>query len=190
MRGGGTYELALLGDGVAPDKLYPIDGDRALAFLKAFKPNILKFWESGAEPIQLINDGQAAMVSAWNGRVYNGQQAGTPIDFSWGQQIVQYDVWAILKGAKNAANAQKLLAFMQQPEQQVAFANLITYSPGNQKALEQLDPARQALLPTAAANMGTAVVQDYAWWESKAPNSDKTNEEVLIEKWQEWIATY
>jgi putative spermidine/putrescine transport system substrate-binding protein len=188
--GGGIFEVALLGDGVAAEKLYPLDVDRALAALKKFKPNILKFWESGAEPIKLIQDDQAVMVAAWNGRVDGGKDTGAPIEHSWGQALLQYDVWAILKGAKNAANAQKLLAFMQRPDRQIEFAQHISYSPGNQAALQKLDAARAKLMPTTAANMGSAITQDYEWWETKASGSEKTNEQVFIEKWQEWIATY
>ena len=187
--GAATFEIALLADGVAPEDLYPIDYDRAFASLDRLMPNLVKFWESGAESIQLMTSGEASAVAAWNGRVYGAQQENAPVANTWNQAILQYDIWVILKGAPNAENAQKLLAFVSQPERQAAFAELITYSPGNQAAMSLLSPERAALMPTSPANSANAIVQNYGWWTSIAEGeTDKTNEQVAIEKWTEWLA--
>lgn len=187
--GAATFEIALLADGVAPEDLYPIDYERAFASLDRLMPNLVKFWESGAESIQLMTGGEASAVAAWNGRVYGAQMESAPIANTWNQAILQYDIWVILKGAPNAENAQKLLAFVSQPEQQAAFAELITYSPGNQAAMSLLSPERAALMPTSPANSANAIVQNYEWWTSLAPGeTEKTNEQVAIELWTQWLA--
>ena len=64
-----TLEAALMADGVAPDKLYPLDVDRAFKKLDEIKPHITVWWTSGAQSAQLLNDGEVDMVMAWNGRV-------------------------------------------------------------------------------------------------------------------------
>src|SRR5690606_9085459 len=46
---GATFEAALMADGVDPKDLYPIDWDRAFKSLGRIKPNIVKWWQSGAE---------------------------------------------------------------------------------------------------------------------------------------------
>ena len=64
-----TLEAALMADGVAPDKLYPLDVDRAFKKLEEIKPHITVWWTSGAQSAQLLNDGEVDMEMAWNGRV-------------------------------------------------------------------------------------------------------------------------
>lgn len=186
--GGATFEIAALADGVAPKDLYPIDYDRVFASLDRLKPNLVKFWETGAEPIQLLTGGQVTAASAWNGRVAGARDKGTPVTSTWTQSILQYDNWALLKGAKNAANAQKLLAFMMESGPQAEFANAIPYSPANQAAFDLLPDDRKALLPTSPENVASAVTQDYDWWTATAPGTDKSNEEVAIERWQAWAS--
>ncbi|MFF4418100.1 extracellular solute-binding protein [Streptosporangium sp. NPDC001559] len=186
--GGATFEIAALADGVAPKDLYPIDYDRVFASLDKLKPNLVKYWETGAEPIQLLTGGQVTVASAWNGRVAGAKEKGVPVASTWNQSILQYDNWAILKGAKNAKNAQKLLAFMMEPQAQADFANAITYSPANSAAFDLLSEDRAALLPTSPKNVASAVTQDYDWWTATAPGSTKSNEEVAIERWQAWVS--
>ncbi|MEV4098199.1 ABC transporter substrate-binding protein [Streptosporangium saharense] len=186
--GGATFEIAALADGVDPKNLYPIDYDRVFASLDKLRPNLVKYWETGAEPIQLLTGGQVTVASAWNGRVAGAQDKGVPVASTWNQSILQYDNWAILKGAKNAGNAQKLLAFMMEAQPQAEFAKAITYSPANSAAFDLLPEERAALLPTSPKNVASAVTQDYAWWTSPAPGTTKTNEEVAIERWQTWAS--
>ncbi|WP_197048910.1 ABC transporter substrate-binding protein [Streptosporangium roseum] len=186
--GGATFEIAALADGVAPKDLYPIDYDRVFASLDRLKPNLVKFWETGAEPIQLLTGGQVTVASAWNGRVAGAQDKGTSVASTWNQSILQYDNWALLKGAKNAGNAQKLLAFMMESGPQADFANAITYSPANSAAFDLLSDDRTALLPTSPENVASAVTQNYDWWTAAAPGTDKSNEEVAIERWQAWAS--
>ena len=52
--GAGMWEAALLADGVAPDKLYPLDLKRAHDKLAAFKPNVVSFWGGGAASQQVM----------------------------------------------------------------------------------------------------------------------------------------
>ncbi|MEV7908262.1 ABC transporter substrate-binding protein, partial [Streptomyces anulatus] len=169
--GGATFEIAAMADGVAPKDLYPIDYDRVFASLDKLKPNLVKFWETGAEPIQLLTGGQVTVSSAWNGRVAGAQDKGVPVASTWNQSILQYDNWAILKGAKNIGNAQKLLAFMMEAGPQAEFAKAITYSPANSAAFDLLPADRAALLPTSPKNVESAVTQDYDWWTAAAPGT-------------------
>lgn len=184
--GGGLFELALLADGVAPAKLYPLDLDRAFRSLDRIRPAVTKFWQGGAEPVQLLVDSQVALASAWNGRVADLQSKGARIASSWDQAILQYDYWVVPKGAKNVENAMKFLAFVSQPRPQARFAELITYGPTNSRAFEFIRPERAALLPTAPALRDMQVVQDYSWWNSEAVPG-KTNQQLAIERWEQWV---
>ncbi|CAI3799970.1 hypothetical protein DBADOPDK_02425 [Pseudomonas sp. MM223] len=77
----GVLELALLADGVAPDKLYPLDLDRAFKKLDTIKKDIV-WWGGGAQSQQLLASGEASLGQFWNGRVYALQQDGAPVGVS------------------------------------------------------------------------------------------------------------
>lgn len=182
-----TYEAALLGDGVDPKNLYPLDIDRAFKALEKIKPNIMKFWSAGAEPIQLLSDGNVAMTSAWNGRINTFIEEGGKIGYSWDQSILEYDFWAVPKGAKNRENAMKFLAFAGKPEPQAAFSKAISYSPTNKRAFDFIPSERASLLPTAPQYSANQVVQDSNWWTSIDPVSGKAFQEMVVAKYEEWI---
>src|SRR3954452_13084146 len=78
-----TLEAALMADGVAPDKLYPLDVDRAFKKLEEIKPNITVWWTSGAQSAQLLNDGEVDMEMAWNGRVSAVAKEGAKVSFTY-----------------------------------------------------------------------------------------------------------
>ena len=43
-------EFALMAAGVPPDKIYPIDIDRAFESYDKIKASVVKWWETGAVP--------------------------------------------------------------------------------------------------------------------------------------------
>src|SRR5918993_1067098 len=69
----GVLEIALLADGVAPDKLYPLDLDRAFKKLDSIKSEIV-WWSGGAQSQQLLASGEAPLGQFWNGRVFAVQK--------------------------------------------------------------------------------------------------------------------
>src|SRR5262245_14075585 len=145
-----TFEVALLADGVAKDKLYPIDWDRAFRSLERLKPHVPKFWTGYGESVQMLIDRTAAVTSTWNGRVSDAQAQGAPLGMSWEQGILQGNGgWVVPSNAQNAENAFKFIAFAARAERQAEFSNLISYAPTNSKAYSMIKPERLPLLPTS-----------------------------------------
>src|SRR5262249_2675249 len=107
----GPWEEALLADGVAPDKLYPLDLDRLFRSLAKIKPSIRKWWTVGSEVQQLFNDGIADIGMSYDGRLAILQKGGKPIDIVYNQGKINWSSWCIPKGAPNAAAAKKFIAF-------------------------------------------------------------------------------
>ncbi len=105
-------EFALMAAGVPPDKLYPIDIDKAFASYDKIKKDVVKWWDTGAMPIQLLTDREVVMTSVWNGRMAALQAAGVPAQISWNQGLLKRDAWGIPKGAKNKANAMKFVGLL------------------------------------------------------------------------------
>ena len=72
-----NLEFALIADGVALDQVYATldtpDGlDRAFAKLATIKDEVI-WWEAGAQPPQMLADGEVVMTTAYNGRIFNAQ---------------------------------------------------------------------------------------------------------------------
>jgi putative spermidine/putrescine transport system substrate-binding protein len=165
-----TLEAALMADGVAPDKLYPLDVDRAFRKLEQIKPDITVWWTSGAQSAQLLNDGEVDMVMAWNGRVSALTNEGAKVGFTFNQGILQSTSLCILKGAPNLPTATRFLNEAVDPVHQANLPLNIDYGPANPKAFDTgvISAARAAQLPSAPANAAKQALMSYAWWSSPA----------------------
>ena len=161
-------EVALLADGVAPDKLYPLDVDRAFKKLEQIKPYITVWWTSGAQSAQLLNDGEVDMVMAWNGRVSALAGEGAKVGFTYNQGILQNTSLCILKDAPNLPTAVRFLNEAVDPVNQANLPLHIDYGPANPKAFDTgvIKPERVAQLPSAPENARKQALMSYAWWSS------------------------
>ena len=68
-----------MADGVPKEKTYKVlatdEGvDRAFRKIAEIKPHVVKWWTAGAEPIQLLADGEVVMSQAWSGRSFSALQ--------------------------------------------------------------------------------------------------------------------
>jgi putative spermidine/putrescine transport system substrate-binding protein len=172
----GVLELALLADGVAADKLYPLDLDRAFKKLDTIKKDIV-WWGGGAQSQQLLASGEVSMGQFWNGRVFAVQQDGAPVGVSWKQNLVMADFLVVPKGAKNKANAMKFIADATAAKGQADFANLSAYAPVNLDSVQRLDSTLAPNMPTAYAK--DQITLDFAYW--------ATNGSAIATRWNEWL---
>ena len=172
---GGVIEAALLADGVAPEDLFPLDVDRALAKLDTIKDDIV-WWETSAQSQQLLASGEAAIGLAWVGRAVDaGKEA--PVGISWDAWLQVDAYWVIPKGAPNADNAQKLLASLLQEEPQVKFTELSDYGPANAAAAANPQATENENRPTN--HLDTQIQIDDEWWGE--------NSQAIDKKFQEWL---
>ena len=58
------------------------DLDAVMAKLKELKPNLLKFWSSGAELTSLFATGEVWIADFWRGRVNNLKKDGQPVAYT------------------------------------------------------------------------------------------------------------
>ena len=184
--------MALMADGVPADYVYIVlsteEGiDRAFAKLDTIKDSVV-WWEAGAQPPQLLADGEVAMTTAYNGRIFNAVAAeGKPFTIVWDGQVYDIDLWAIPKGAKNKDLAMEFLAFSTATEQLAAQASWISYGPVRKASAalvssyhNQPDLKMAPHMPTDPKNFKNAIQNDYAWW---ADNQDELNE-----RFNAWLA--
>ncbi len=137
----GALEPALLADGVPPEKVYEVlstkEGkQRAIDKIRELKPHIAVFWDSGAQQAQLMKDAEVDMTTGWNGRFDNAKKDGAKVGYTFNQALLDYDCFAMPKGAPNKDVAMKFLAEISKPEYQANLPFHITYGPTNKKAYE------------------------------------------------------
>lgn len=176
----GIFEAALLADGVEPDKLYPLDWDRAFKKLDTIKKDIV-WWETGAQSQLYLTNGSADYVCAWNGRVYDLIQKGAPVAIEWNQNLQAADYLVVPKGTPNKAEAMKLIGYSLQPEQQAKFAELTAYAPVNKKGLELVPEKTRPFLSTSEENRSKGVVINDDFW-AKGRGEIQT-------RWDTWLVS-
>jgi putative spermidine/putrescine transport system substrate-binding protein len=179
-------ELALLADGVPPEKLYPLDFKRAYATLSRIKPNVLKWSTAPATTLDALVSGEAVMGAMNQGRIQSAKEQGAPVDYTWNQALTDDYYWAILKGSRNEVNARKFIEFASRPEIQAAVVKKFVAGPRNRKAFDFIAPDRAKLLPTYPENASKTVARNPVWWGQKDA-SGKSNQNVNAAMWNAWI---
>ncbi|MCK1544438.1 ABC transporter substrate-binding protein [Bradyrhizobium sp. 179] len=172
-------EFALMAAGVPADKLYPLDVDKALASYDKIKESVVKWWETGAQPPQMLTDNEVVMTTVWNGRMAALQGQGVAASICWNQGLLGRDAFGILKGAKNKANAMKLLAYTLMPIPQARFAMSIPYGNINEAANRYIPPERLAMLPSSPDIKKQLVLYNTEWWIA--------NGEMARAKFSKWL---
>ena len=173
---GGIFEAALLADGVAVDKLYPIDVDRALKKLSTIKDEII-WWDTGAQSMQLMTSGEASLGLLWVGRALTAAQTA-PVGVAWGQWTTQNGWWVVPKGSPNKQAAMQAIKFFTSPGPEAKFTEYLPYGPTNKLAVDKVAPTYKGNLPTD--HLDTRVVVDAKWWNDNLAKIDPVFQEWLL----------
>ncbi len=164
--GAAMWEAALLADGVAPEKLYPLDLKRAHDKIAAFKENVVSYWGGGAESQSVLMNGEASMALIWSTR--GGlleKDSGGQIKFIWDQGIISPGALAVLKGNPGGKEAaMKFIASAQDPAKQLIMFEKLGQGPAN-PATDALIPSDQKRFnPVDPANMTKQIAMDMNWY--------------------------
>ena len=121
------------------------------------------------------------MTTAWNGRIQNAiDQDKRPFAIVWNDQIVEYDMIAIPKGAKNLDLAYKYLAYAAEPEVGAQLGRFIPYGPVLSDATPFVPKDVLPKLPTAPDHMKSYLVGDVEFWGDHG--------EDLVKRFNAWLA--
>jgi len=186
-----NLEFSLMADGVAAKDVYKVLAtkagiDRAFKKLDTIKGSVV-WWTAGAQPPQLLADGEVLMTTAYNGRIFNAVAGeGKPFEIVWDGQIWDLDLWVIPKGAPNKELAMDFLKYSTGTKPLAAQASYISYGPARKSSAplvgkyhnKPIDMGPQ--MPTAPANLKNAVQSNFEFW---ADNADQ-----LKERFNAWLA--
>ncbi|MFJ6654358.1 extracellular solute-binding protein [Microbacterium sp. NPDC091313] len=172
------FEAALLADGVAPDDLYPLDLDRAVAKLDELKPDLVYYTEY-PQVQQLLTSGGASVAFAPNGLYAGLSNNGIAVDVSWEQAFVEANPFVVPAAAAHPDAAFALARAMADPERQAEFARRTNYGPSDSAAFEHLTAEEIERLPNAPSH--TAIV-----WPDAQSRADQYD--AMTERYTAWLA--
>tara|TARA_R110000772_G_scaffold73216_1_gene159437 strand:+ start:67016 stop:68140 length:1125 start_codon:yes stop_codon:yes gene_type:complete len=187
-----NLEMALMADGVPAAEVYKLlttdaGVTRAFKKLDTIKKHVV-WWEAGAQPPQLLADGEVSMTTAYNGRIFNAAIGeNKPFKIVWDGQVLDFDLFVIPKGAPNKDLALEFIKFATDTQRLADQAKYIAYGPARKSSgklvgLYQDGKTPMAPhMPTAEANMGNALVNNFEFW------ADRDSE--LNERFNAWIAS-
>jgi putative spermidine/putrescine transport system substrate-binding protein len=161
----GNAEMALMADGVAKDRLYPLDLDRAFAKFKEIKADTV-LWNSGAQAAQLASSQEADMLSIWVARIDAAIKDGAPYDFTYEQGIIDIECLVVPKGSKNKELAMKVINEFLKADLQADLPKYVPYGPVNQKAYEtgKITPDMLKNANSTPENWAKQIVMNKAYW--------------------------
>ena len=186
-----NLEMALMADGVPAAEVYatlstPEGVDRAFAKLDTIKKDVV-WWEAGAQPPQLLADGEVTMSTAYNGRLFAAEVSeAKPFKTVWDGQVYEYDLFVIPKGAPNLEAAMEFVKFATSTQALADQAKWIAYGPSRKSSAALVGLFNDGktemapYMPTNPANMTNALASSYDFW------VDHDGE--LNERFNAWLA--
>ncbi len=186
-----NLEFALIADGVPLDQVYatldtPAGVDRAFRKLDTIKDQVV-WWEAGAQPPQMLADGEVVMSTAYNGRIFNAQVLERqPFVIVWDGQLLDVGLLGIVAGTPALEAAMELLRFATTAESMAAVGHYIAYSPTRRSGLPLIGRHAEVgvdmnpHMPLYPANSRRILQNDWEWWSDHA---DEINERFSV-----WLA--
>ena len=186
----GNLEMALMADGVPAAGVYEIlatpEGvDRALRVLDKVKGQTV-WWEAGAQPAQLLADGEVAMSTIYNGRAFSAVVSeGKELTSVWDGQLQYFEVFVIPKGAPNKEEALEYIKFATDTQRLADQAKYVPYGPARKSSLPLVglfEDGKTSMLehmPTAEHHMTNALISSSEFW------ADYNDE--LAERFNTWL---
>ncbi len=186
-----NLEFALMADGVPISAVYatlatPEELDRAFRKLDIIKDQVV-WWEAGAQPPQMLADGEVVMTTAYNGRVFNAQVLeDQPFVIVWDGQVLDTGQLGIVAGTGNLEAALEFVRFATTAGSMAAVSSHIAYSPARQSGMPLIGIHVETgidmnpHMPTYPANTGRVLQSDWLWW------SDHMD--AMNERFSAWLA--
>jgi putative spermidine/putrescine transport system substrate-binding protein len=188
----GNLEWALVADGVPVDEVYDVlsteEGvERAFNKLDEIKDQVI-WWEEGAQPPQLLADGEVAIATGYNGRFFNAQvNENQPIEMIWDGQLFEVDGWVVPEGTSDLKAIKEYLHFATDTQRLADQAKYIAYAPARESSVKligkHVDTGVEMMphMPTAPENFASPIRKDPEWW---ADNGDE-----MRERFNAWLAS-
>lgn len=186
-----NLEWALMSYGVPRQDLYNLlstERGLRLAFdrLDSIKDHII-WWTDTTQPKKLLMEGEAVMVSQYNGRLFDAAvMQGHPIEIVWDAQVYELATWGIPKGASKRKEVEQFIQFATGTKPLAEQARYIAYGPARKSSMKLVSTHAEngvdmrPHLPTHPANFQTAILKDAEWYASLYDR--------IKQRFNEWLA--
>lgn len=173
-----TLEIALVADGVPPSKLYPLDVDRAFRSLDRIKPSAVFLPNNTLT--NLVASQEIVTADLNLARVKTIRDSGVPLQYTWSQAMLEQEQMAVLKGAKNKANAMKAVAYTLTTQAQLDCLKLLEDTPTTKRALARVDAELAKDLPGTQPTSKDNFYLDPIFWAEHGAKLQKRMQEWLV----------
>ncbi len=175
-----------MADGVKREDVYSTletaEGiERALAIMDAIRPG-LKLWQTGREPVRLINDGDVTMSMVWatTGAIASKEE-GANFSMVWDGRVIELDLFGIPKGSRNKEEALEFIRFASSSRSLANMVSNLPNGPTRKSSLAFLSDEVLQQIPNGPAYRDqVSILSDAQWWSN--------NHTVLEEAFNAWIA--
>ncbi|WP_164935261.1 ABC transporter substrate-binding protein [Bradyrhizobium zhanjiangense] len=176
-----ALEAALLADGTAPNKIYPLDVDRAFKVLDRIKSSVAAWITATPQTVSLLQTGEVDFSYTYANRIKETAQpgSGSSLGFSFEQNLLSTEKLVIPKGAPNKENAMKFVAYASRADVQARLFNVSPVVPNSKKAISMLSAEARKWMPDM--NNPNNLVLDGAYWAD--------NLEPVTRRFKEWVLT-
>lgn len=175
----GSFEIALLADGVPFDELYPLDLERATKKLDSIRDHLV-FYQSYPEVQQLLTSRSVSIAVTVTGQFVALQNAGEDVTIQWNQMFQALNGFIIPEKAPNPDAAFALAEWINDPERQAVFVERTLYGPTNSKVFDYLPEDVAERVVNAPGHADKLLKWDEHW--------RAENEELLLNTYTAWLA--
>ncbi len=157
--------------------------DKVWKKLDGLKSQIKRWWVGGADFQQLAAAGEIWIGEGWNGRIFDSQSKGVPIEAVWPKEggYMAIDHWTVVKGTPRLKEALALVNFLLEPENQKKTAEVISFGPTTVGTADLLEPEARGRVYGPPGAVDKAIVEDWTWYFERP--------QYIEEHWKEWIAS-
>lgn len=182
----GNIEAAVLALGHPRSEIYKFLGTpegrkAALAKIAELKPHVV-WWESGAQSMQLVKDGEVPLMYGWNGRVQAAIDSGAKYKYTFEDGLLNVDCYAVIKGAPHAENAVKFLKEISKSEYTKDLPKYIGYGSPNLKSYQGYDAAMLTRLASSPQNVAVQYAADVDFWYKNGAELSEAFDAMLLSK--------
>ena len=186
-----VLEWAMLSYGIPPQQIYELlSSERGLNLVTRRMNQIrdhIVWWESGAEPPKLLQDGTVAMASGYNGRFFEATvNHNAAISVIQDGQLLEFGVWGILSDSPNQEVAKKFIRYVTGTQKMADVSNLIPYTPTRSSSMKRIglheksNVSMLTYMPRSTTSSSKNFVRIASEWYSRT--------EKVRERWfNEWL---
>ncbi len=179
-------EWALMADGVAREDVYPMletdEGvERAFDKMEDVRSG-LQLWQSGREPVRMLNAGEVAMSMIWaTTGATASKEDGADFTVNMDGRVIEMDLFGIPKGSRYKDEAIEFIRYASSTNSLANMVGFLPNGPTRKSSLSRLTDDTLAQIPNGPAYEDKLSIRsDAEWWAA--------NHSRLEEKFDIWMS--